>query len=196
MFILHIIYLLFCVSFWSSKFPSDTILLPIQLLSFRKGLLEANSLYFILCSKSLQLCSSPGSSVHGLLQAKILEWITMPSSRGSSRPRDQTCVSCGFCTTGGFFTLEPLGKPKVKVKVAQSYLTHCDTVDYTVHGILQASILEWLPFPSPGDPPNPEIEPRSPTLQADSLPTEPPREMALFLLYFWRLFYWIKIQGR
>ena len=97
----------------------------------------------------------------------------MPSSRGSSRPRDQTCVSCGFCTAGGFFTLEPLGKPKVKVKVAQSYLTHCDTVDYTVHGFLQASILEWLPFPSPGDPPNPEIEPRSLASQADSWSAEP-----------------------
>ena len=46
-------------------------------------------------------------------------------------------------------------------------------MDYTVHGILQARILEWVPFPSPGDLPNPGIEPRSPTLQADSLPAEP-----------------------
>ena len=38
---------------------------------------------------------------------------------------------------------------------------------------LQARILEW-PFPSPGDLPNPGIEPRSPALQADSLPSEPP----------------------
>ena len=35
----------------------------------------------------------PGSSVHGILQAIITEWIVMPSSRGSSRPRDGTCVS-------------------------------------------------------------------------------------------------------
>ena len=35
-------------------------------------------------------CSSPGSSVHGILQAKRLEWVGMPSSRGSSRPRDWT----------------------------------------------------------------------------------------------------------
>ena len=35
-------------------------------------------------------CSPPGSSVHGILQARILEWITMPSSRGSSWPRDWT----------------------------------------------------------------------------------------------------------
>ena len=38
-------------------------------------------------------CSLPGSSVHGLLQAGILEWVAMPSSRGSSRPRDQNRVS-------------------------------------------------------------------------------------------------------
>ena len=36
-------------------------------------------------------CSPPGSSVYGLLQARILEWVAMPSSRGSSRPRDRTC---------------------------------------------------------------------------------------------------------
>ena len=42
----------------------------------------------------------------------------------------------------------------------------------TVHGILQARILEWVAFPSPEDLPNPGIEPRSPALQADSLPSE------------------------
>ena len=35
-------------------------------------------------------CSPPGSSVHGILQARILEWVAMPSSRGSSQPRDGT----------------------------------------------------------------------------------------------------------
>ena len=60
------------------------------------------------------------------------------------------------------------------MKVTQSCLTLCDPTDYTVHGILQARILEWKPFPSPGDLPNPRIKPRSPTLQADSLPAELP----------------------
>ena len=46
-------------------------------------------------------CSLPGSSVHGILQARILEWVVISSSRGSSRPRDQTHV---FCTGDGFFT--------------------------------------------------------------------------------------------
>ena len=46
-------------------------------------------------------CSPPSSSVHGILQARILEWVAIPFSRGSSWPRDQTWVSC---TTGRFFT--------------------------------------------------------------------------------------------
>ena len=48
-------------------------------------------------------CSPPGSSVHGALQGRTLEWVAMPSSRGSSRPRDRTLISCtagGFCTHG------------------------------------------------------------------------------------------------
>ena len=42
-------------------------------------------------------CSSPGSSVHGILQARILECVAMPFSRGSSQPRDQTHVSYVSC---------------------------------------------------------------------------------------------------
>ena len=47
-------------------------------------------------------------------------------------------------------------------------------MDHTVHGVLQARILEWVAFPSRGDVLNPEIEPRSPALQVDSLPAETP----------------------
>ena len=47
-------------------------------------------------------CSPPGSSVHGILQARILEWVAISFSRGSSRPRDRTWVSC---ITGRCFTL-------------------------------------------------------------------------------------------
>ena len=42
--------------------------------------------------------SPPGSSFHGILQARILEWVAMPSSRGSSRPRDRTHISYASCT--------------------------------------------------------------------------------------------------
>ena len=47
-------------------------------------------------------CSPPGSRVHGILQARILKWIAIPFSRGSSQPRDWTQVSC---IAGGFFTI-------------------------------------------------------------------------------------------
>ena len=47
-------------------------------------------------------CSTTGSSVHGILQARILEWAAMPFSRGSSQPRDQTQ---GSCLAGRFFTI-------------------------------------------------------------------------------------------
>ena len=55
-------------------------------------------------------CSPPGSSVHGILQARILECVAMPSSRDFSQLGDRTCISCGSCIAGGFFTVEPLGK--------------------------------------------------------------------------------------
>ena len=53
-------------------------------------------------------CSIPGSSGHEIFQARIPEWVSMPSSRGSFQSRDRTCVSS---TAGEFFTAEPLGKP-------------------------------------------------------------------------------------
>ena len=56
------------------------------------------------------VCSPPGSSVHGILQERTLEWVAISSSRGSSGPRDRNCIFCIFCTTGGLFTPEPLGK--------------------------------------------------------------------------------------
>ena len=52
-------------------------------------------------------CSLPGSSVHGISQARVLEWVVISFSRGSSQPRDQTWVSC---IAGGFFTDWATGK--------------------------------------------------------------------------------------
>ena len=60
-------------------------------------------------------------------------------------------------------------RKKVKVKVPQSCPTLCNPMDYTVHGILQARILEWVAFPfSRGS-----SQPRSSALQADTLPADP-----------------------
>ena len=52
-------------------------------------------------------CGLPGFSVHGILQARILEWVAIPFSRGTSQPRDQTLVTC---ITGRFFTVWATGK--------------------------------------------------------------------------------------
>ena len=71
---------------------------------------------YIFCARSLQWCPTlcdpvdcgpPGSSIHGILQSRILEWVTMPFSRGSSQPRNQNQVSC---TAAGSLLSEPPGK--------------------------------------------------------------------------------------
>ena len=59
------------------------------------------------------------------------------------------------------------------MSIAQSCLTLCNPMDYTVHGILQARILEWVAFPYSRGSSNPGIELKSTTLQVDSLPAEP-----------------------
>ena len=72
-----------------------------------------------------------------------------------------------------------IDKVKMKVLVAPSCLTPCDLRDRSppgssVPGILQVRILEWVAISFSGDLPDPEIKPRSPALQADSLPSELP----------------------
>ena len=67
---------------------------------------------------------------------------------------------------------------RVRVLVAQSCPTLCDSVDWrppgsSVHGTLQARILEWVGIPFARDFSIPGIEPGSPALKADSLPSEP-----------------------
>ena len=80
-------------------------------------------------AKSLQLCptlynpmdySSVASSVHGILEARILEWVAMPSSRGSPQPTNRTQVTCLQHWQAGFLSLVPPGKPKQKVVLPKS----------------------------------------------------------------------------
>ena len=63
-------------------------------------------------------CSPPGSSVHGISQSRILEWVAISFSRGSSWPRDWIWVSC---IARGFFTTEPPGKPQNRLSWPQKY---------------------------------------------------------------------------
>ena len=57
-------------------------------------------------------CSLSGSSVHGILQARILEWVAISFSGGASWPRDQTCISCVSCIGSKFFTTRPPPSPR------------------------------------------------------------------------------------
>ena len=100
------------------------------------------------------LYSRPGSSESmEILQARILEWVAMPSSRGSSQPKDQTQVSH---VVGGFFTIWA-------TREAQEYWSG------------------W-PIPSLGDLHDQGIKPGSPALQVDSLPAELPGNPSGILL--------------
>ena len=120
-----------------AKLPSAALIFPCKILTFNssQALKIIASVKALVCKKySIQTQSgdhecmlsrfccvwlfvtpwtvaSLGSSVLGILQTRILKWVAMPSSRGSSRPRDWTCISCVACTAGGFFTTEPWGKP-------------------------------------------------------------------------------------
>ena len=101
-----------------------------------------------------------------------------PPPRDLADPRIELVSLTSPALAGRFFTTSTTWEShtvcsKVKVKVAQSCLTLCNPMDYTVHGILQARILEWVAFPFSRVSSHHRIKPRSPALQADSLPAEP-----------------------
>ena len=64
--------------------------------------------------------SLPGSSAHGVFQVRILEWVAIPFSRGSSQTRDQTQISC---TAGAFFTREAWPTCRLKNSPKKSQVT-------------------------------------------------------------------------
>ena len=123
--------------------------------------------------------SLSGSSVHEIFQARVLEWVAISFSRGSSQPRDLNRVSC--IAGRGFYHLDfpgPSGKSKrenyhVKVKVTSGSVTPWTVQSMESMEFSRPEYWSGQLFPSPGDLPNPGIKPRSPTLQEDSLPAEP-----------------------
>ena len=80
------------------------------------------SLVAKLCLTLLQPhdCNLPGSSVHGIPQARILEWVAISFSRGSFWLRNQTGI---FCTAGRFFTAEPPGKLEKSLNIIKLTLS-------------------------------------------------------------------------
>ena len=86
----------------------------------------------------------------GILQARILEWVAMPAPRGSSWPWHLTRVS--YVSSIGRQILYHWCHLEAQnnvfcCSVTQLCLTLCDSMDYTVYGILQARILEWVAIP-------------------------------------------------
>ena len=71
-------------------------------------------------------CSSPGSFVHEIFQARILEQVAISYCRGSSRPRDWTCVSCISCIGRWILLLEPPEKPITKT-TDHNYFGYCSS---------------------------------------------------------------------
>ena len=113
--------------------------------------------------------SLPGSSVHGIFQARILEWVAISFSRRSSQPRDWTWVSCivGRC----FYPLSHQGSLS-----GICTPTHARTRTRTCCPVRRIAI-PWTSYrgqmvSAAADLPNAGIEPGSPALQEDPLPTE------------------------
>ena len=108
------------VEFLSLDFPAPRTVRNVCSLSHPVYVWHFNNQAAAAAAKSLQSCltlcdpmdySPPGSFVPGILQAKIMEWVAMPSSKGSFRPRDRTYVSCLLHWQAGSSLLVPPGKP-------------------------------------------------------------------------------------
>ena len=101
-------------------------------------------------------CSLPGSSIHGLLQARILEWVAVPPSRGSSQCRDWTHISYVYLPWQAVSL--PLALPGLVVKWKWKSLScvRLFATPWTIQSMKFSRSEYWsgyfFPFPSPGDP--------------------------------------------
>ena len=115
--------------FGSSKYTTWTLLSVVSI--WGTELIRPHESESVSCSACLTLCDIidcglPGSSVHEIFQARILEWVVIPFSRGSSQLRDQTWVSC---ITGGLFTIWAI-KEAPCILMYVLFLIHVES-DYT-----------------------------------------------------------------
>ena len=123
--------------------------------------------------KSLQRCptlcdptaySPSGFSGHGILQARILEWIAMPSSRGSSQPRDWTHISCLLHWQMGSLPLAPPGKLNYWARALETRVTTAESTrsSYWSPGRLEPVLCKEKPL---------QWEARAPQLESSPLLT-------------------------
>ena len=131
--VFHSFELFHTVSTLKNSFPSHIYFTMIWLLGNPTGEVLVVQSCPTLCNPID--CSLPGSSVHGIIQARILEWVSMLFSRGSSQSRDWAQASC---TAGAFFTLwvtrkqishqgsswTPAAIPNTRLLVLQNYEYH------------------------------------------------------------------------
>ena len=90
-------------------------------------------------------CSPSGSSIHGILQARILDWVAISFLRGSSQPRDQIHVSC---LAGRFFTTESPGKPLFTQPLEKNKILPFATTWMDLEGIMLLiglTLFFWAP---------------------------------------------------
>ena len=92
-------------------------------------------------------CSLLGSFVHGIFQARILEYVAISSSRGSSQPKDWTHISCVFCIAGRFFTCWT---------IREAHLFLNKVLKNIVHG--QSKPQGWAQHPRDGEADSPGVE--------------------------------------
>ena len=131
-------------------------------------------------------CRPSRSSVHGILQARILEWIAISFLQKSfliqgSNPGHLHCRQILYCLShqGGPVIWDHLPNKVVVVQSLSSIQLFVTPWTRACHAPLSMEFSrqeDWSgePFPSPGDLPNPGIEPRSHALKVDSLSSEPP----------------------
>ena len=89
------------------------------------------------------LCDPIDYTVHGILQARILEWVAVPFSRGSSQPRDWTQVAC---IAGRFFTSWTTGKPKNPFSRRSSQTRNWTRVSCIAYGFFTNWVIREAPF--------------------------------------------------
>ena len=91
-------------------------------------------------------CSPPGSSVHGILQARILDWVAMPSSRGSLWPRGRNCVSCNYRWI--LYPLSHLGSPLLFILFTCAFLFILILeMEMAIHSNILAWKIPWIEEP-------------------------------------------------
>ena len=123
-------------------------------------------------------CSPPGCSVHEIFQARIPEWVAISFSRRSSWPRDWTQISCivgrrfTVWATREVHAIQSNVSSLSRVRLFATLWTIANQAPPSM-GFSRQEYWSEVPFPSPGDLHDPRIQPGSPSLQADALPSKP-----------------------